>query len=161
MGETRSISVASPLIIGVGNPWRADDGAGIVLARRMRARPHAPRVVTALDVLELLDRWEDAERVVVVDAIRSGRPPGTIVRIDGSTGLRPSGFPTSTHGVNLVQAVALGEALDRLPARLTVFGIEGKDFGHGVRLSEAVERGLDELERRVLEEIATEAEEED
>lgn len=143
---------ARTVVIGVGNPFRRDDGAGAAVVEAVAAGGVPATVhVVALDgePTRLLDAWEGAELVVVIDAARSGAPPGTVTRLeigDGEEPLAPSGG-ASSHGAGVAEAVALGRALQRLPARLVVYGIEGADFGTGPGLSSPVEHAVAEVVR--------------
>ena len=125
-------------MIGVGNPWRRDDGAG-------------PAVAAALggtwtdDPSRLLDLLSGAERAVVVDAAASGAQPGTIRRFDGAARPLPAGAARSTHAFGVADAVELARALGRLPPRLDVYTIEGADFTAGAGLSPAVARAVKAL----------------
>jgi hydrogenase maturation protease len=60
----------------------------------------------------------------------------------------------STHGLGVAEAVALGDALGRLPRRLIIIGIEGRRFEVGADLSPEVARAVDEAVRLGLEEVA-------
>jgi Ni,Fe-hydrogenase maturation factor len=64
-------------------------------------------------------------------------------------------FRCSTHVFSVAEAVELGRALNQLPPRLIVYGIEGKDFAAGVGLSAVVDRAADTVAARVLDEIRT------
>jgi len=144
-----------PLVIGVGNPNRHDDGVGLEIVRRLRPLlPHAERgVAFEGDGTGLLDLWEGEATVVVVDAVHSGAPPGTIHRIDASGPTRfPTSAPSSTHGLSVAEAVLLARSLGRLPKRLVVYGVEGSDFSPGVGLSGGVARAV----ARAVESIANE-----
>jgi hydrogenase maturation protease len=85
------VSVASPLVIGVGNADRGDDGVGLSVARRlMIRRPHGVRVVEhAGESMSLLDCLSSAESAYVVDACMAGGPPGTISRFDVTAAALP------------------------------------------------------------------------
>jgi hydrogenase maturation protease len=133
------------LIAGVGNAWRGDDAAGLVAARRLRETLPGVRVVEVEgDPAALLDLWAGAERAIVVDAVRSGAPPGTIHRVDASA--LPAGLRSaSTHALGLADAVELARALGRLPARLELYGIEGARFETGEGLTPAVARAVEAL----------------
>lgn len=136
------------LVIGIGNPWRHDDAAGVELARRLAAA--APESVTVREQegepVALVDAWEGAEAAVIVDAVSSGAPPGTVHRFDAVSGPLPARtFAHSTHALGLAEAIELGRALGRLPERLAVYGIEGERFDAGAGLSPAVERAVDRL----------------
>src|SRR3970040_627455 len=67
------------IVIGVGNPTRGDDAAGLEVARPAR-RVEAHQ--EANGSYELMDVWEGADEVIVVDAARSGAPPGTVHRFE-------------------------------------------------------------------------------
>lgn len=125
------------LVIGVGNAMRRDDGAGLAVAEAVRAaRPEVPVLTTGGDGAALLEVWAEAGRVVVIDAARSGRPPGTVYRFDAAASALPRVMSSaSTHVFGLADAVELARALGSLPAGLIVFAVEGADFAAGEGLS--------------------------
>ena len=133
------------ILIGVGNGWRGDDGAGLAVARRVREL--APDGVEVREVegdaTALVDAWSGAEHVVVVDAAQSGAAPGTVRRFDaGSQPLPVRSLRSSTHAFGVSDAVELARSLGRLPGRLEVYAIEGASFVAGDRLSPSVERAV-------------------
>lgn len=143
------------VIIGVGNPYRRDDGVGHAAAEALADRLPAIEVVL-LDgePTRLVDAWEGHRVAVVLDAVRRGDPPGTIHRFEVGTEPLPAAFlHPSTHGAGLESAVALGRALDRNPGELIVYGIEPADMAEGNELSEAVEAALPSLVNRLAEEV--------
>jgi hydrogenase maturation protease len=135
-------------IAGVGNDWRGDDAAGLIAARRLRELLPGVRVVeVGGDASALLDAWTGAELAIVIDAVRSGAPPGTIHRLDGGP---PAAMRLgSTHAIGLAEAIALGRALGRLPARLELYGIEAASFETGAGLSPEVARAVEALCERL------------
>jgi hydrogenase maturation protease len=140
------------LVVGAGNAFRRDDGAGLATARRLNGvLPSDVRVlVKEGDCASLLDDWDGADAVVVIDATSSGLKPGTIHRYDAHEGPLPSVFSrSSTHSFGVAEAVELGRALGRLPACVVVFGIEGRDFTPGEGLSPEVSAAVDEVVKRV------------
>ena len=151
------MSSSGVLIIGLGNPLRGDDGVGAVVAADIRARNIAGVDAVAFDgdISSLLDRWQDAQTVIVVDASRSAGPPGSIVRLEESAGALPAGpSAASTHGFGLGEALALARALDQLPPRLVVYAISGQSFEIGAVLSPAVAAAVPSVVNRVLEDLA-------
>ncbi len=145
------------LIIGIGNAYRSDDGAGLAAAAELiRLRlPGADILQACGDGASLIEAWHGRKHVVLVDATSSGAAPGTIHRIETSTEALPASFSHhSTHSVNLAEAVELARVLNRLPERLTVLGIEGQDFRSGTDLSAAVHSAVDEVVRLICEELA-------
>ena len=138
------------LIVGIGNEYRSDDAVGLVVARRLKgfSQPEAqasPQAATAgqIRIIELagegtalLEAWRGCERVILVDAVCSGAPPGTIHRFDASAGAIPANlFAASSHAFGVAQGIELARALGQLPRQMLLYGIDGKDFSAGARLS--------------------------
>jgi hydrogenase maturation protease len=142
---TMSASPTRVLIIGVGNAYRGDDGAGIAVARQL-----AQQAPAGIEVLQesgegtaLVEAWKGAQFVVVVDAIRSGAAPGTIRRLDArKEAIRRELFRNSTHAFGVAGAIELSRTLNELPAHLIVYGIEGQEFTPGAKLSTVVQKGV-------------------
>jgi hydrogenase maturation protease len=151
------MSTMRALVIGVGNPWRADDAVGLEVARRLRRT-----LADGIEVLEregeptaLIEAWQSAEAVWLVDAVRSGAPPGTVHRLDASKQELPGDlFRTSTHHLGLAEAVELARALGRLPERVVVYGIEGADFDAGGGLTNEVDAAAERVSAAVRKEVA-------
>ena len=141
------------LVVGIGNALRGDDGAGLAVARRLRERSAPGIRVSELesDAIGLLDVWEDARRVVLVDCVRTGAAAGTIHRFDVREGL-PRGLRASftTHAFDVMETIDLARTVGRLPDRLVVYGIEGQSFGTGTPLSPSVAAAVDAVADSVL-----------
>jgi hydrogenase maturation protease len=153
----RRSRLSETIVIGVGNRWRGDDGAGLAVADRLREGPGLPgvRVVDHEgEPLTLLDAWSPASTAIVIDAMRSGAPPGRVHRLVPLTDDLPvDGWGRSTHAFGVVEAIELARVLDRLPARLEVYGIQGARFTAGAGLTPPVAHAVDavtaELRRRL------------
>lgn len=137
-----------PLLIGVGNAWRGDDGAGLAVARRARELG-APRVLAYEgDAVALLEAWAGAGHAVIVDAAASGAPAGTLHTFDARAAPLPvTLLRSSTHAFGVADAVELARALDRLPERLDVYAIEGGDFALAAGLTPPVAAAVEALAR--------------
>jgi hydrogenase maturation protease len=112
-------------IIGVGSPL-GDDAAGLEVARRLAAAAPENVDVIASDRpgAGLVDLLEGAEEVLIVDAVRSGAPAGTLHELSledvAANGIRLA----SSHAFGVAEALALARELGRLPPRVRVLGIE-------------------------------------
>jgi hydrogenase maturation protease len=136
------------IVIGVGNAWRGDDGAGLAVARRLRELSPTGVEVREIegDATALMDVWAGADRVVVVDAGQSGAPPGTVRRFDVCAAALPARLlRSSTHAFGVPDAIELARALGRLPATVDVYAIEGASFAAGDGLTLPVERAAEAL----------------
>jgi hydrogenase maturation protease len=144
------------LIIGVGNAYRGDDAVGLIVARRL-----GEENLDGVTILEqsgegaaLIESWKDADTVILIDAVHSGAEPGTIYRFDAHTQPIPNRFfRYSTHAFSVAEAIELARTLNQLPARLIVYGVEGKFFGVGDSLSPEVEKAAQHIVERVRQEV--------
>ncbi|HTT45347.1 MAG TPA: hydrogenase maturation protease [Thermoplasmata archaeon] len=156
-GLPRTMSAGRlPLVIGVGNADRGDDGSGLEVARELKHRLAGKARVEECtsEGIALLELWRDADRVLVVDAVVSGAVPGTVHRFEAGDGFSPGVHPaTSTHGLSLSEAVALGRGLGCLPRELVVYGIEVGGLDVGAGLSPPVARGVREAADRIEAEL--------
>jgi hydrogenase maturation protease len=139
------------LVVGVGNRNRGDDGVGPRVVDAVRARlAHVSTYLAHGDLSDLVMRWEPDQRVIVVDAMVSGRPPGSIVQVNAIEEQLPiDGGLLSSHGVGLAEAVELARVLDRLPATLTIFGVEAEQFEHLGKVGTNVASAIDEVVDRI------------
>lgn len=88
-----------------------------------------------------MEEWRDAEEVILVDAISSGSSPGGILKLDVTKRSLPKEISCrSSHSFGVAEAVELARALERLPAKLIIYGVEGKSFEIGMSLSHEVAR---------------------
>jgi hydrogenase maturation protease len=146
------------LVIGVGNAYRGDDAVGLFVAQRIRELGLAGGVeVIEADGegTELMEVWRDADLAILVDAVSSGASPGTIHRFDAIAEPLPAGFfRLSTHAFGVAAAVELARELDRLPSRLIVYGIEGKEFSAGASFTKEVENAASRAVKRIVQEIS-------
>jgi hydrogenase maturation protease len=153
VGAAHSVALSSVMVIGVGNALRGDDAAGLEVVARIGDEPGIELRAHSGEPIELLDRWEGVDAVVIVDTIRSGAGVGTIHRIDASAKPVPLTLRrASSHTIGLGEAIELARTLGRLPERVIVYGIEGARFAAGDELSEEVAPAIEALVDEVLRE---------
>lgn len=153
LNETQNSKI---LVIGIGNKYRCDDGAGLIVAKRLKqVKPKGIKILEQDgEATKLIDSWIDTDKVIIVDATSSGIAPGTISRFDVSEKPLPENlFHYSTHSFSVADTVELARALNKLPQNIIVYGIEGKDFTNGSDLSSEVEAKLDDAVSLISEEI--------
>ena len=142
----------------MGNPWRSDDAAGLEVARLLEGTlaPGVELLEREGEPTALIDAWEGATTVWLVDAVSSGAAPGTLHRLDASSEELPTDlFRRSTHHVGVAEAVELARVLGRLPGRTIVFGIEGGSFEIGDELTPAVAAAIESTAAAVRAEVAS------
>lgn len=134
------------LLLCCGHMDRGDDAIGPLCASALEDRKIPVRNVQG-ETSELLDAWQQAERVIVVDAISSHKAaPGTLIRIDSEeAAFQPEAARCSTHGLGLAQAVKLGRVLKCLPEKLILMGVEAENFDWASTLSPQVAAAMPAL----------------
>ncbi len=148
-------SAGAVLVAGIGRTDRGDDGVGLVVADAARdalreSGVSGVDVVALAEPMSLLEAWAGYRRVVVVDAVLSGRPGGSVtIEEVGAGPLSARLGGGGTHDLGLPDVVELGRALGSLPAQLTIVGVEAVDFGLGNGLSPLVTAAIEATSRLV------------
>lgn len=144
--------VRNILIMGIGNLLMGDEGIGVHAVRAL-SRAALPGDVDLLDVgtafIDALPHIENRTGIIIIDAVKGGKPPGTVYRID----VNPHGFAresTSLHGMSVINMLAFSGC--RLPETITILGVEPDVIDWSMDLSSSVERALPLLVEAVLNE---------
>ena len=145
------------LVIGVGNVYRGDDAVGRIVAKGLKGK--ATDCVNIIekggDGTALMECWEGADTVILIDAVHSGALPGTIHRLDAHVRPIPATyFHYSSHAFGVAEAVELSRTLNQLPPRFIIYGIEGKCFEPGDGLTGEVTKAAQDVLEQIQEDIA-------
>ena len=137
------------VVLGLGNLLMADDGVGLIALARLEEEWFVPRDVELVDGgtwgMNLLPVIESAGRVILLDAIDLGDPPGTLIRLEGDEIPRFLGLKLSPHQIDLREVLALSELRGTLPNELIALGIQPARVEMSTTLSPVVEARLDQL----------------
>jgi hydrogenase maturation protease len=141
------------LILGIGNMLLADEGVGVHAAQTLRKKD-MPEGVAVLDIgtaiLEALPELEQADRVIVIDAVMAGKKPGTVYRIAYDDCEKPMQI-ASVHGFDLSRVLAMTSR--KLPPPVVVIGVEPARIGWSLELSVPVAEALDVVLQAVESEL--------
>jgi hydrogenase maturation protease len=140
-------------VIGCGHVDRSDDAVGVLVAERLRALG-VPAEVQPGSAFELVESWYKDDDVVLIDAVVTGSPVGSIRVWDGPSPRVPSNPQVSSHGFGVAEAINLARILQLLPHSLRVYGIEGKNFRMGEAVSPEVLRSIEEVAQQIASEYA-------
>ena len=140
---------ADVVVIGIGNPYRRDDGVGPAVAAAVAALGRrGVRVVTcAAEPTAILDDWAGATLAVVVDAAAGGTPGR--VRV-GTLEDFAEPVVVSSHDLSVRATYELAAVLGRAPAALRVVTVDVAEVGHGEGRIPAVAAALPAAVRAVL-----------
>ena len=149
--------MSDSLVLGLGNVLLQDDGVGIRVVERFLERYDPPAGVRVLDGgvrgLSLLPYLEGASRLIIVDAIQAGQPPGTLTRLAGEDISKKLGPKLSIHQEGLADLLWAALAIDTYPQEVILWGVEPERIETSLELSPAVAAQIDALVEAVCDQL--------
>lgn len=147
------------LVIGLGNILLGDEGLGVRAYERLCARYQLPPEIEAMDGgtlgMMLLPYLDGVTDLLLMDAVSSGAPPGTLVRLEGEELKTALALKMSMHQVGLQELLAISSIQGSLPQRIVLWGMEPALMELGLDLTEPVAAQLDALVDAVVGELRT------
>jgi len=144
------------LVMGVGNLLLSDEGVGVHVAQRMMEMDMPPEVHVVeggTDGFGLINIILEADRMILIDAIRGGGAPGSIYRFDvEDCNPFPDIFKTSVHQISILEVINLSGLIGTTP-KTTIIGVEPKSLDMGMELSPEIEERVPKILRMILEEV--------
>ena len=153
--ETDPVSAEDPasepsvLILGLGNILLQDEGVGVRVVEQLQRQYRISGAVEVLDggtaSMSLAEHIRNRNHLIVVDAVKTGQAPGTVITLSGDE--VPAFFQSrvSPHQMGLADTLAVLDLMGEKPADVTVIGAEPKDLDVGLELSDLVLKRVDEL----------------
>jgi len=146
------------VVIGLGNPLMGDDGLGLTVLDDLRTGYALPPEVELVDGgtwgMNLLPVIEDANELILIDAIDVGAAPGTFVRLEHHRLPRYLATKISPHQVDLRDVLALAELRGTLPADTVALGLQPESVELRNSLSDTLRCRVATLAAAVVEELA-------
>jgi hydrogenase maturation protease len=158
--ETESLSVKDPamgrsvLILGLGNILLQDEGVGVRVVEQLQRQYQITGAVEVLDGgtagMSLLEHIRNRDHLIVVDAVKTGQAPGTVITLSGDE--VPAFFQSrvSPHQMGLADMLAALELMGEKPTEVTVIGVEPQNLDVGLELSALVSTRMDTLVGRLV-----------
>ena len=147
------------LVLGLGNLLLEDDGVGSTAVACLVDRYDPPAGVRVLDGgtlgLALLPYLEDADAVILVDAVKADAPPGALVRLDGDDVPPAVATRLSPHQVGVADLLDGARWLGRYPRNVVLLGIVPESMELAVGLSPRVRPALPALVERIVAEASS------
>jgi hydrogenase maturation protease len=143
-------------VLGLGNVLMGDDGFGPTVVRAFSATHVVGPDVEVVDVgtpgLDLMPWLYDADRVIIVDTVKSDRPPGTLRVYDRQEILRSTpSVRVGPHDPGVKEALLTLEFAGRGPREVVLVGVVPGYVGMTLDLTpavrDAVPAAVDEIAR--------------
>ena len=138
-------------VVGVGNTFRGDDGAGPELIKRLKGKVQIDLFNCAEAPENYLEKIlsSQADTIIIVDTAQIGQPDGT-VRIFNPDEIKQFGL--TTHSLSL--KLFIDYIREKKECRFLILAIQPKTLSMGTALSEEVKKTLDALEKGLSEELS-------
>lgn len=141
------------VVLGIGNVLQTDEGVGPRCVREFERRFELEPAVMLIDggtsAMELLDDMAKADLLLILDAVSSGRPAGSVVKLSGDEVPRFFTTKLSPHQVGIADVLAALALTDESPGETIIIGVEPASLKLGMELSPtvaaAVPRVIDEV----------------
>ncbi|MGD2047451.1 MAG: HyaD/HybD family hydrogenase maturation endopeptidase [Gemmatimonadota bacterium] len=137
------------LVLGAGSPLMGDDGLGVevveTISRGWIEGPTLQFLDGGVWGMRLLPQIEQADRMIVVDAVKAGREPGTLVRLEHEEIPRYLRNKISPHQIDLSEVFAVAELRGTFPPVAVALGIEPEQVEAYEPISEVVRRTVPDL----------------
>lgn len=140
--DTATPDRPATLVLGLGNILLSDEGVGVRAVEALVEQVQLPPDVEVLDGgtsgMDLLDQIAGRAHLIVVDAVKTGRSPASVVRLAGDD--VPAFFSSriSPHQLGLSDVLAVLRLMDAAPQSVTVIGVEPVCLDLSLELSPAV-----------------------
>lgn len=130
------------LVLGIGNILLRDEGIGVRIVEALKTMP-LPSNVELVDGgtagADLIDLLAERQNVIIIDAVQSDTPPGTILKITPQNLLEPRDNALSLHDLDIPQTLAMTRLLGCAPKRVIIFGIVPECNDPGMELTPTLE----------------------
>jgi hydrogenase maturation protease len=154
------VSPLKIVILGVGNLLLSDEGVGVHVANelvKLELPPGVTVVEGGTDGFRLINVITEADRLIVVDAVKGSGAPGSIYRFDiNEVQNCPSGFKTSVHQIGILEVINLSGLIGKTP-QTTVIGIEPESLEMGMELSPEVKAKIPRIIELIWDELKSSA----
>jgi hydrogenase maturation protease len=134
-----------------------DDGIGVRVIQQLADNYRFPPEVTIFDGgtlgLDLLPQLEGVDRLIIIDAVETGKAPGSLVRLTGDDVQPVMETKLSPHQMGLKDLLAVATLQGINPPEMVLLGVQPEDIELGMDLSPAVAARLDELVAQVIREL--------
>jgi hydrogenase maturation protease len=147
------------LVLGLGNVLLSDDGLGPISLGRIERDYRIPSGVRLVEGgtlgLTLLGELAQAVHVILVDAVDTGEPPGTLVRLHGEAVRDAVRERLSVHQVGVADLLDAARLIGSYPESVVLLGLAPGSIRLGFERTPAVEAAIGKLVSAVVREVAS------
>lgn len=144
-------------ILGIGNTLFTDEGVGIhllpLLEEALKDYENVEIIDGQTDGMKLLGPVEDAQNLIIIDAINAGKEGGTIIKLEGDEIPAYFGIKMSIHQLGFQEVLFAAKMRERYPEQIIMFGMQPTSLELGVELTETNRERLEDLAKEVINQV--------
>ena len=146
------------VVLGIGNIILSDEAAGVRAVEALERGWLLPQNVMAIDGgtsgMEMIEDLSAVDLLIVLDVVKTGAAPGTLVKISGDE--IPVFFRSklSPHQIALPDVLASLELLDARPREIMVLGVEFISLELGLEMTPTIAEKVPVLAAMAADELA-------
>ena len=150
-------SIKKIIIIGIGNTLFSDEGVGVHIIPYLEAAlfdyPNIEIIEGSTDGIKLLGPVEEADYLIIVDAINTGQFSDTIITLKDQEIPSYFGIKMSIHQVGFQEVLTAAMLRENLPEKMIMFGIQPQSLKLGLEMSEVVKSKIPELVDKIVNQV--------
>lgn len=144
-------------ILGIGNTLFSDEGVGIhllpILEEALKDYENIEIIEGLTDGMKLLGPVEDAENLIIIDAINARKEGGTIIALEGDEIPAYFGIKMSIHQLGFQEVLLAAKMRERYPEQIVMFGMQPSSLQMGIELTEKNQEKLGDLAQVVMDQV--------
>ena len=147
------------VVLGIGNLLVSDEGFGVQIVKIMHQHFVFPSRVSIVDGgtlgWELLPVMEEADAIIIVDAVSGGKEPGTVYQFTGENVQAYFKQKISAHEAGIQEVLAYLTMKGKTFQHIAVIGVEPRSFEPGLNLSPEVKETVPGVIHTILQMLQT------
>jgi len=151
----KDISSDRLVVMGLGNLLTTDDGVGVHVVKMLSEKKLLPDHVEIIDAgtasLDVLELFDENDKIIVIDAVRAGHPPGTLYKFNAREVRSKPKVSMSLHQMSFLESIHMADLIGKAPKEVTVIGVEPGDMSFSTELSPEIKKKVPEIIRHVKE----------
>jgi len=141
-------------VLGVGNILMQDEGFGVRVVEQLQQHYSFPENVQVLDGgtlgMELLRFLVGTDRLILVDAVNGGLPPGSLYQFNHDEVKAYFKEKVSMHELGIQDVLAVLELLEKPAKEIKILGVQPLTVDIGLELTPLVNAVVEEVVQKLL-----------
>ena len=138
------------IVVGIGNPNLKDDGVGFKIVEQLDGL--VDTVCLLNTDLKVIDAILNYEKAIIVDGVKTGVEPGTLVEFDPLK-TWANVYASGTHNLSLFEVIRIGYKVfpEEMPKEIKIIGVEIEEITFDKECSPKVKEAIPRVVQKIKE----------